>query len=204
MIVVVDYGQGNIGSVLNILKKVNAEAAYSSDPEVLKQATKLILPGVGAFDACMQSLRSSGLIPLLEERVLGCKTPLLGICVGMQMLSRGSEEGAEAGLGWIAAHTRKFVAPQGTRLRIPHMGWNAVRVTKTTALFAGLENEARFYFVHSYHVDCDDRGDIAGLSEYGSAFTSAIVRDNVAGVQFHPEKSHKFGVRLISNFAASP
>lgn len=201
-VAIIDYGSGNIGSIVNIFRKAGAVAVLSADPGELRRASHLVLPGVGAFDTCMRNLRQSGLIPLLEERVLQKGTPLLGICVGMQMLSRGSEEGTEPGLGWIAAVTRKFVAPPGTTLRIPHMGWNAVRPARPVPLFAGLEEGARFYFVHSYHVQCDDPADVVGTTDYGGAFTAAARRGNIAGVQFHPEKSHKFGVRLIGNFVA--
>lgn len=201
-VAIIDYGSGNIGSIVNIFRKAGAVAVLSADPGELRRASHLVLPGVGAFDTCMRNLRQSGLIPLLEERVLQKGTPLLGICVGMQMLSRGSEEGTEPGLGWIAAVTRKFVAPPGTTLRIPHMGWNAVRPARPVPLFAGLEEGARFYFVHSYHVQCDDPADVVGTTDYGGAFTAAVRRGNIAGVQFHPEKSHKFGARLIGNFVA--
>jgi glutamine amidotransferase len=200
MIAVVDYGLGNIGSVANILRKVGAEPVYTSDPETLRTASKLVLPGVGAFDTCMRNLRSSGLIPVLVECVLKREIPLLGICVGMQMLSRGSEEGTESGLGWIAARTVKFAGKADEELRIPHMGWNEVRPTRPIALFSGLETGARFYFVHSYHVVCDDPEDVVGEAIYGAPFTAALQRRNITGVQFHPEKSHKFGMRLISNF----
>ena len=201
-VVIIDYGSGNIGSIVNIFRKAGAKAVLSADPDALRQATHLVLPGVGAFDTCMRNLRASGLIGLLEEKILRDATPLLGICVGMQMLSRGSEEGVEPGLGWIAAATRKFVVPPGTALRIPHMGWNAVRPTRPSRLFAGLESGARFYFVHSYHLLCDDVDDIAGEAVYGAPFAAAVQRGSIAGVQFHPEKSHKFGIRLISNFVA--
>lgn len=201
-VAIIDYGSGNIGSIVNILRKAGAEAVLSADPDELRRASHLILPGVGAFDTCMRNLRQSGLTPVLEERVLQAGTPLLGICVGMQMLSRGSEEGVEPGLGWIAAATRRFVAPPGSSMRIPHMGWNAVRPARSASLFAGLEEGARFYFVHSYHVRCDDPADVAGIADYGGEFTAAVQRGNISGVQFHPEKSHKFGVRLIGNFVA--
>ena len=201
-VAIIDYGSGNIGSIVNIFRKAGAPAVLSADPDELRRASHLVLPGVGAFDTCMRNLRQSGLIPVLEERVLRAGTPLLGICVGMQMLSRGSEEGVEPGLGWIDAATRRFVAPPGSSMRIPHMGWNAVRPARPAPLFAGLEIGARFYFVHSYHVQCDDPANVAGVTEYGGPFTAAVRRGNIAGVQFHPEKSHKFGVRLIGNFVA--
>ena len=199
---IIDYGSGNIGSIVNIFRKAGVDAVLSADPDALRQASHLVLPGVGAFDTCMRNLRASDLIGLLEERVLRDAIPLLGICVGMQMLSRGSEEGVEPGLGWIGAVTRKFAALPEKSLRIPHMGWNAVRPTRPTALFSGLESGARFYFVHSYYLVCDYADDIAGEAVYGAPFAAAIQRGNIAGVQFHPEKSHKFGIQLISNFVA--
>lgn len=203
MLVIVNYGSGNIGSVANIIKKAGATALVSADAADIERATRLILPGVGAFDTCMGNLNASGLIPALQERVLNAGVPLLGICVGMQMLMGRSEEGALPGLGWIAGHTKRFAHSAEAPMRVPHMGWNDIAVKRVTPLFAGLESEARFYFVHSYHVECERSEDILGETVYGYPFTSAVQSNNIAGVQFHPEKSHKFGLALIRNFIAA-
>ena len=203
MVVIVNYGSGNIGSVANIIKKAGATALVSSDAADIERATRLILPGIGAFDTCMGNLNASGLIPALRERVLNAGIPLLGICVGMQMLMGGSEEGVLPGLGWIAGHTKRFAHPAEAPMRVPHMVWNDIVVKRVVPLFAGLENEARFYFVHSYHVQCERSQDILGETVYGYPFTSAVQSNNIAGVQFHPEKSHKFGLALIRNFVAA-
>ncbi|MFN0161672.1 MAG: imidazole glycerol phosphate synthase subunit HisH [Burkholderiales bacterium] len=202
MLAVVDYGQGNVGSVVNLFRKAGARAELSGDPVELRAARALVLPGVGAFDTCMHALRASGLIPFLEERVLGAQVPLLGICVGMQMLTGGSDEGELPGLGWVAGRTRRLGVPVGTELRLPHMGWNRVIPRRPGGLFAGMEDLARFYFVHSYRVECDDPADISGEADYGGPFTAAIERGSLCAVQFHPEKSHRFGQRLAANFLA--
>jgi glutamine amidotransferase len=204
-VMIVDYGIGNLGSVLNMLKHVGVPAAISADPVVISAAEKLILPGVGAFDTAARRLRESGLLDLLHKRVIEQGVPTLGLCLGMQLLTRGSEEGDEAGLGWIAGETRRFRFPDGEApLRIPHMGWNTVMPRAGAALFTGLEQEARFYFVHGYHVILDEPNDVAAVTRYGYEFVSAVQRDNVFGTQFHPEKSHRFGMRLLKNFADLP
>ena len=202
MVVIVNYGSGNIGSVANIIKKAGATALVSSDAADIERATRLILPGIGAFDTCMGNLNASGLIPALRERVVNAGIPLLGICVGMQMLMGGSEEGVLPGLGWIAGRTRRFLHTTDAALRVPHMGWNDVVVKRAAPLFAGLESAARFYFVHSYHVQCERAEDVLGETVYGYPFASAVQSGNISGVQFHPEKSHKFGLALIRNFIA--
>jgi len=202
MIVVVDYGLGNLGSIANMLKKIGAHAVVSSDPAVVEKADKLILPGVGAFDAGMKNLETRGLIPLLNYRVLEQKTPILGVCLGMQLLCKRSEEGQLPGLGWLDAEVIRFKFDGNiANLKIPHMGWNTLTVRQPYPLFADLEAENRFYFVHSYHVVCADRGNVLAQTNYGFDFASAVVKDNIMGVQFHPEKSHKFGMRLYKNFA---
>ena len=202
MIVVVDYGLGNLGSIANVLKKIGAHAVVSSDPAVVEKADKLILPGVGAFDAGMKNLETRGLIPLLNYRVLEQKTPILGVCLGMQLLCKRSEEGQLPGLGWLDAEVIRFKFDGNiANLKIPHMGWNTLAVRQPHPLFADLEAENRFYFVHSYHVVCADMGNVLAQTNYGFDFASAVVKDNIMGVQFHPEKSHKFGMRLYKNFA---
>ncbi|MEZ0394849.1 MAG: imidazole glycerol phosphate synthase subunit HisH [Anaerolineales bacterium] len=201
MVTIVDYGVGNLGSILNMLKKVGAKAEASSDPDVLRRAEKLILPGVGAFDAGMHKLNESGLTPLLNELVLEKKIPVLGLCLGMQLMTRRSEEGAEAGLGWLAAETVRFrFGPEQAHLKIPHMGWNTLEVRRPHPLVADLGPEPRFYFVHSYHVVCADEADVVAYTDYGHPVTAIVARDNLLGAQFHPEKSHKFGMQLLRNF----
>lgn len=200
MITLVDIGVGNLGSIENMLKKLGCTPRVSADPEVIAAADKIVLPGVGAFDHGMQSLRERNLEAVLREKALVQKTPLLGICLGMQMLGLSSEEGSESGLGWIAAHSRRF-GGEGwdSRLKVPHMGWNAVRGTGENPLLHGIE-DPRYYFVHSYHVLCDDQANVCGLSSYGGDFPSMVRKDNIFGVQFHPEKSHRFGFALFRNF----
>jgi glutamine amidotransferase len=209
-IVIVDYGMCNLGSVLNMLKRIGITAKASADPEAIKQAKKLLLPGVGAFDTGMRRLVELKLISLLEEKVLVQKTPVMGICLGMQLLTRGSQEGTLPGLGWIAGETRRFEFGQANgsapQLKVPHMGWNTIRVQRNghldgRLLFEGLGDDARFYFVHSYYVRTDDLADVLATTDYGGEFVSAIHRDNIWGTQFHPEKSHKFGMRVLKNFA---
>lgn len=202
MVVIVDYEVGNPGSIRNMLKKVGLVAEISRDSAVISEASHLILPGVGAFNRGMRALRGSGLVPLLEERVLGAKVPVLGICLGMQMLGETSEEGNEPGLGWIKAQTRKFQFDEIVdQPRIPHMGWNWVQPSQGAGLFAGYKTVPRFYFVHSLHVDCEDPRDVLAIANYGFPFVCAVNRDNIFGTQFHPEKSHRFGMQLLRNFA---
>jgi len=202
MIVIVDYGVGNLGSIWNMLKKIGApEAIISSDPAEIEQAEKLILPGVGAFDTGMQKLRETGLIGLLNEKVLKAKTPTLGVCLGMQLMAKISEEGELPGLGWIDAEAIRFrFDPKESGLKIPHMGWNTIQVQREGTLFQDMYPDARFYFVHSYHVVAHNPDDVLTTTNYGYDFVSAIQRDHIMAAQFHPEKSHKFGMKLYKNF----
>lgn len=201
MIVIIDYGMGNLGSVANIVKKVGGKAQMSRGPEDVRAADKLILPGVGSFDNGMENLRRRGYEEPLAEAVVRGGTPLLGICLGMQLLTRSSEEGTERGLGWIEADTRRFAfGPGEEQLRIPHMGWNAIRVVRPHALLPEGEAGRRFYFVHSYHVCCERSENVLATTHYGYEFTSAVTRDNITGVQFHPEKSHRYGMELMRHF----
>ena len=201
MIAIVDYDIGNLGAVANMLRRVGAEGVITADPAVIGEADRIILPGNGAFDACMRNLKATGLIPLLERRVAD-KVPLLGICVGAQMLGEGSDEGKEPGLGWLKMQNRRF--PAITGLRVPHMGWNHVSIAKgEDPLVAGLPDQARFYFVHSYYLAPETEDDILLKAEYGLPFAAGVSQGNVAGVQFHPEKSHRFGMRLLANFAGT-
>jgi len=202
MIVVVDYGVGNLGSIVNMFKKVGVKAVASSDAEVLRAAEKLILPGVGAFDAAMRKFRDTGLIPVVERLALEKKIPVLGLCVGLQLMTKGSEEGQMAGLGWFDAETVRFkFGAENAHLKIPHMGWNSAQVRRPHPLVADWDEEARFYFVHSYHVVAKDMDAVLAETEYGVTIHSILGRENIMGVQFHPEKSHRYGMRLLKNFA---
>ena len=199
MISVLNYGMGNLGSVLNMLKRIGVQAEIVDDPASLSMATKILLPGVGAFDNAMKRINESGFREVLDKKALVEKVPILGICLGMQLLTRGSEEGVLPGLGWIAADTIRF--PDAPGLKVPHMGWNVVKKAKSSPLTADLPPEPRFYFVHSYKVTCDSEENVLCSTDYGTVFHSGIYRDNVLGVQFHPEKSHFFGMKLLENFA---
>lgn len=203
MIVIIDYGMGNLGSIQNMLSRVGArETIVSSHPDVISKAEKLILPGVGAFDTAIDRLRSGGFIELLAHKAGIEKVPVLGICLGMQLLFERSEEGRLEGLGWIEGEVRRFNFESNKEvLRIPHMGWNIVVQNKQSPIFVEMFPENRFYFVHSYHAVCRNSEDVLMQTNYGHDFTSAVQRDNIFGVQFHPEKSHKFGKKLLENFA---
>lgn len=202
MIVIVDYGVGNLGSIKNMFKKAGFKAEPSSDPAVLRNADKLILPGVGAFDAAMRKFRETGLVSVVGELVLEKKIPVLGLCVGLQLMSKGSEEGKEAGLGWFDAETVSFkFDAEHAHLKIPHMGWNEIHICREHPLVAGLDAGSRFYFVHSYHVVAKETDAVLATTEYGVTIHSILGRGNILGAQFHPEKSHKFGLQLLKNFA---
>lgn len=198
MIAILDYGIGNLASIANIIRHIGGTVEVTCDAGMLRAASGLILPGIGSFDACVLALRRSGLLPVLEQQVQVNKVPLLGICVGMQMLGHGSAEGREAGLGWIDATARKF--DPAARIRVPHMGWNYVDVTPASPLFAGMAARPRFYFAHSYYVTCADPADVAATAGYGGVFAAALTRGNIYAAQFHPEKSHTFGMALFRNF----
>lgn len=200
MITIVDYGMGNLGAVQNMLRYIGVQAQISADPDVVARASRILLPGVGAFDAAMQRIHASGLRPVLEHKAMVERVPTLGICLGMQLLTRSSDEGREPGLGWIAADTRRFPALEG--LKVPHMGWNLVHPTRAHALTADLPPEPRFYFVHSYCVQVDNPTHSLLRAHYGIDFDAAIGHDNIVGAQFHPEKSHRFGMKLLINFAS--
>jgi glutamine amidotransferase len=198
---IVDYGIGNMGSICNMFRKLRIDAQVVADEKSLANAKRLILPGIGAFDACMHALDSSGLRDSVLQFTASGR-PLLGICVGMQMLTLDSEEGNRAGLGLIQAHTRRF--PDAAGLRIPHMGWNTIKWRFADhPLARELAIDSRFYFVHSFRVISDSAENSLATCSYGGDFCAAIVKGNIAGVQFHPEKSHRFGLQLLRNFAAS-
>ena len=201
MIVIIDYGLGNLASVLNMFKKIGVkDVIVSNDKEIIAKATKLLLPGVGAFDAGMTNLENSGLIPLLNKKVLEEKIPILGICLGMQLLTKSSEEGQKPGLGWIDAETVKFNLDPALKLKVPNMGWNYIKVIKKNPLI-DTETKNRFYFVHSYYVKCFDENQSIATSNFGTDFTCMINKNNIYGAQFHPEKSLKFGMKFLKNFS---
>lgn len=201
MITIIDYGVGNLSSIKNMLKRIGVAAEITNDVAVIEKAEKLILPGVGHFNYGMEQLHKSGLVPVLNESVLQKKVPILGICLGVQLLTQSSEEGTAAGLGWIAGKTIAF---DKTKLqanqKIPHMGWSDVSNYQQSKLFTNMPDEPRFYFVHSYHLALENSADVLVTANYGYQFAAGIEHENILGVQFHPEKSHKFGMKLLENF----
>jgi imidazole glycerol-phosphate synthase subunit HisH len=201
MITIIDYNVGNLSSISNMLKRLGIESTISNDREIIDAAEKLILPGVGSFDYGMQQLHSSGLVPVLNKKVLEDKRPILGICLGAQLLTKGSEEGNEPGLGWVNGKTIAFdksrLQPQQ---KIPHMGWADIFNYAHSKLFSDMYDEPRFYFVHSYHLQLADASDQLVSANYGYNFAAGIEHKNILGVQFHPEKSHKYGMKLLENF----
>lgn len=201
MVTIIDYGMGNLGSILNMFKRIGVSSEITADKERISKAEKILLPGVGAFDAAMEKIEEMQLKELLNKKVLEERVPVLGICLGMQMLTRSSEEGKLPGLGWIDAKTSKFNFPSNAALKIPHMGWNRVHKVHESPLTADLPEEPRFYFVHSYYVEVNNNDDVLTITHYGRDFHSIIQHDNIFGAQFHPEKSHKFGMKLLENFA---
>ncbi len=202
MIAIVDYEIGNLAAIANMLNRLGVSCKITADPDVIKEANRIILPGNGAFDACMQGLQATGLIPLLREKVLIEKVPLLGICVGAQMLGHCSEEGNEIGLGWIDMQVKRF--PFLRNLRVPHMGWCQVEKSATpSSLFQPLSTDARFYFVHSFYLAPADSADVLLTATYGIDFAAAVGKNNITGVQFHPEKSHRFGKQVLKQFAGT-
>lgn len=202
MISIVDYGLGNILAFVNVYKRLNIPVEIARTKADLQSVQRVILPGVGAFDHAMDRLNRSGMRETLDELVLERKVPVLGICVGMQMLANSSEEGSMPGLGWIPGRVRRFdPATLHHSTRLPHMGWNDARPTSPGGLFTGLEVDARFYFLHSYYFECANAVDGAAETEYGIKFHCAVSSRNINGVQFHPEKSHHFGTQLLKNFA---
>ena len=202
MITIVDYGLGNVLAFANLYKRLNIAVTIAKTRSDLAGASKLILPGVGDFDHAMQLLQNSGMRETLDEMVVEHEMPVMGICVGMQILAHSSTEGELPGLSWINGHVLKF-KPTGNprQMRLPHMGWNDVTPRGNSKLFTGLEENPRFYFLHSYYFDCTSDDDVVAESEYGQTFTCAVQSGNVIGVQFHPEKSHHYGSKLLKNFA---
>lgn len=202
MIVVIDYGMGNSGSVVNMFRRIGEEVLLSSDLEQIARAKKLVLPGVGSFDNGMGNLKQYGLLDVLNEKVLQQRTPILGICLGIQLFMEGSDEGELPGLGWIKGRAHRFDPDKLDDLRIPHMGWNGLDVAKSHPLVADLEPDARFYFVHTYYVCCIDPVDVLTTTTYGIDFVSSVARGNIIGAQFHPEKSLRWGMNIFKRFAS--
>ena len=202
MIAIVDYGLGNIKAFANIYKQLNVPLIVAKTAADLNDATKIILPGVGAFDHAIQQFNASGLRDRVEQLVLVEKKPLIGICVGMQMLASGSEEGKEQGLNWIRGYVRKLDASLiKYTTRLPHMGWNDVQRRKESPLLKGLQNESAFYFLHSFYFDCQDSDSVLATASYGSEFAAIVNHQNIFGIQCHPEKSHESGIAVLRNFA---
>jgi glutamine amidotransferase len=199
MITIVDYGMGNLGSIQNMFKRIGVRAEITGDIASLERAHKILLPGVGAFDSAMRRINESGLRAVLDRKALEERVPIMGICLGMQLLTRSSEEGHLPGLGWVGAETRRF--PQSLGLKVPHMGWNVVTPTHTSPLTDGLAVDSRYYFVHSYYVKADNPDDSLQTTHYGVTFDAVVGHNNLYGAQFHPEKSHKFGMSFLANFA---
>jgi len=200
MIAIINYGLGNLASIKNMCKLVGIEAQITNDIKVISQASKLILPGVGHFEKGMENLHASELIPLLDELVLNKKIPVLGICLGAQLMTKHSEEGNVDGLGWVDAITVRFDQSKINGLKVPHMGWSEIQLTKKNQLWLDLPPEPRFYFVHAYHFLFENKEVISANSKYGYDFACAFQKENIFGTQFHPEKSHKFGMKVIENF----
>lgn len=202
MIAIIDYGLGNLRAFINLYERLNINVKIARIPDDLKEISKIILPGVGAFDHAMMQLNRSGIRDELEKQVLLNKIPVVGICVGMQMLAKSSEEGKLPGLGWIDGIVKLFDAstiPYKTRL--PHMGWNTINPVNGIPLLSGFNKESRFYFLHSFYFVCNNEQDVIATTEYGIVFASAVRKDNVFGIQFHPEKSHFNGIQLLNNFS---
>lgn len=200
MITIIDSGMGNRASVLNMIRRIGADGRLTTSPDEIRIARKLILPGIGAFDAGMAALRESGLDGAIRHALTEEGAMMLGICLGMQLLLDSSEEGSQPGLGLVRGRARRF-REDARGLRVPHMGWNVVRPVRSSVLFEPQVEEQRFYFVHSYYVECDDPQDVAGVTPYGHEYASSLEHGRVLGVQFHPEKSHRFGMALLKRFA---
>lgn len=200
MITIPSLSIGNFSSVIRMISKAGSSASLVDSAIDIKHSTKIILAGVGAFDHGMSSLRDGDWIEALNETVLVRKVPVLGICLGMQLMCKSSEEGKSPGLGWIDGQVKRFKIPLDSNLKIPHMGWNTITIAKTNPLIVTDKSEQRFYFVHSYHAVCNNPDDVLATAHHGYDFTAAFSHDNIFGVQFHPEKSHRFGMALMKRF----
>ena len=199
-IVIADYGMGNLNSVKRKLDKLFVQNIISSDPKDFMQADKIILPGVGHFQMAMENLKNRNLIHALNETVLVKKKPILGICLGMQLMAKQSEEGNSTGLGWFDANIVKFKVLDSLKFKVPHMGWNQIIISKPSSLFKNVEDHSEFYFVHTYHWKSNNQNDVLNETDYDYTFTSAVEKENIFGVQYHPEKSHDAGEQLLKNF----
>ena len=199
-VVIVDYGMGNLNSVKRKLNFLNVDALITADSKEIEAADKLILPGVGHFSNAMDNLKELGLTEILNKKVLEDKIPILGICLGMQLMATMSEEGTYKGLGWFDAEVVKFNINNKLKYKTPQIGWNQILIEKESKLMNSIPNLSEFYFVHSYHIKCNDKSDILNTTDYENNFTSAIEKNNIFGVQYHPDKSHDIGMQLITNF----
>jgi glutamine amidotransferase len=199
MITIIDYGMGNLGSIANMLKRIGGQCRITSAHEEIEIAEKIILPGVGHFDKAMENIEKLKLFEIIRSKVLIDKTPILGICLGMQLMCKSSEEGTRRGLGLVDADVKRFQFSHNN-LKVPHMGWNIASPKKDSYLFLKHDIDTRFYFVHSYYVVCNEFNDTLTTTNYGLEFTSSYEHNNIIGVQFHPEKSHRFGMELLKNF----
>ena len=202
MITIVDYGLGNIRAFANVYERLNIKTKIAQSAVDLHGAAKIILPGVGSFDYAMTLLNNSGMRDELDIQVLVKKTPVLGVCLGMQIMSKSSGEGKLHGLGWIDGEVKLFdVNKIKSKTRYPHMGWNTIQPIKSNSLLSGFNGDSRFYFLHSYYFECNNTNDVISTTEYGITYTSALNKNNIFGIQFHPEKSHSNGIKLLKNFA---
>lgn len=199
IITIINCGLGNLSSISNMLTHLNIPSIIADDPHTIQNAKKLILPGVGAFDTAIKNLKANGIWDMLNYAVIENKIPILGLCLGMQMMTKGSEEGQQPGFGWVNAVTKKF--PSQKQYRIPHIGWSEVKPTRLKDFFKVYNDELKFYFAHSYFVECFEAHDIVATTAYGTQFTSMFQKDNMIGVQFHPEKSHHYGMAFLDYFA---
>ena len=204
MIAIVDHGMGNLGSVHNMFRKIGADSVRTADPDEIWRADKIVLAGIGGFDGAAERIGELGLLDVLNDFVLERRRPVLGVCLGMQLMARGSEEGSQAGLGWLDADVTRFSFPPGVQLPVPHMGWQEIKRTRPSPLFIEEGHDARFYFSHAYHLVCHDPSDVVATATYGYEFAAAVHRGNILGTQFHPEKSHVFGEELYRRFVSLP
>ncbi len=201
-ILILDYGMGNLGSIRNMLKHIGVDTLISAEVSDIEAASKIILAGVGAFDAAMERIHAMNILKGLNRRVVEDRVPVLGICLGMQLMTERSDEGKAPGLGWIHGEAVRFrFNGSSPKMKVPHMRWNSVALKKESKLFNDMPQMPRFYFVHSYHVICENESDVLTTTPYGDDFVSSIEKENIFGTQFHPEKSHKFGMKLLRNFS---
>lgn len=203
MIAIIDHGMGNLGSVHNMLRKIGADSIRTADPDAIRRADKIVLAGIGAFDGAADRLASLGLVDVLNDLVLDRRVPVLGVCLGMQLMARSSEEGVQSGLGWLDAEVRRFSFPPGSQLPVPHMGWEVIKPIRPNPLFDE-GSDKRFYFSHAYHLVCHDEDDVTATATYGYEFAAAVQRGTILGTQFHPEKSHVFGADVYRRFVRLP